>query len=190
MSARLKEEPSDRLFQPSSLLKRYVSKIVDAASGSPILDLACGSGRNAIYLAGFGCTVICLDRELSRLQAAQTLLRGLSNEKDLVSRLISLQADLARDPWPFGSGVLGGIVNVHFLSTALFPWFKRSLRTGGLLLLETVSGHGANYLELPEEGELKAALGKAFNLEFYQERKVGPRSCDAVTVRLLARRTK
>jgi len=70
----------------------------------------------------------------------------------------------------------------------LFPLFARSLVPGGCLLLETVAGRGGNYLELPQEGELKAVLGFAFDLEFYEERLVGPSDCNAVVVKLLARR--
>jgi hypothetical protein len=83
---------------------------------------------------------------------------------------------------------VGGIINVHFLLPALFPFCESSLSPGGYLLLETVPGCGGNYLELPKAGGIRSALGKAFDFEFYKEGKVGPRGYDAVTVQLLARR--
>jgi hypothetical protein len=43
-------------------------------------------------------------------------------------------------------------------------------------------------MELPKAGEMRLALGKAFDFEFYKESKVGPRGYDAVTVQLIARR--
>jgi len=55
-------------------------------------------------------------------------------------------------------------------------------------LLETVSGHGENYLELPQRGELRAVLKPAFDLAFYEERPAGPSEQRAVAVKLLARR--
>jgi hypothetical protein len=96
--------------------------------------------------------------------------------------------DLFTDPWPFGVSRAGGIVNVHFLLPSLFPSFESSITPGGYLLLETVPGCGGNYLQLPKAGELRAALERSFDLEFYKERKVGPVSFDAVTVQLLGRR--
>jgi hypothetical protein len=72
----------------------------------------------------------------------------------------------------------------------LFPFFEDSLSPGGCLLFETVPGCGGNYLELPKAGQLKGLLGKAFDIEYYKEAKVGPADYDAVTVRLLASRLK
>ena len=96
--------------------------------------------------------------------------------------------DLVHDPWPFGVGIVGAIINVHFVLPALFPLFESSLLPGGYLLIETVPAHGGNYLELPRAGDLRVAFQSAFDLEFYKERKAGPGNYDAVTVKLLARR--
>jgi SAM-dependent methyltransferase len=166
--------------EPSTLVRRFGSKIVAAAIGKPILDVACGSGRNALFLAALGCTVICVDRDLCKLQNQKRHLR--------VSRKLILRPmDLVKDSWPFGPCTVGGIVNVHFLLPQLFPHFHRSLSPGGYLLVETVPGHGGNYLELPKARELRIALEKGFEIELYKETKVGPTDYDAVTVRLLAR---
>jgi SAM-dependent methyltransferase len=172
----------DRL-EPSALVRRFGSKIAAAALGKPILDVACGSGRNAIFLATLGCSIICVDRDVTRLQN-QKLPLPVSRQ------LILRQLDLVKDSWPFGSCAVGGIVNVHFLLPELFPLFEYSLSPGGYLLLETVPGCGGNYLELPKARELREALGKGFDIEFYKEARVGPADYDAVTVRLLAGRLK
>ena len=99
-----------------------------------------------------------------------------------------MKVDFLIDPRPFRQRTLGGILNVHFLSSRLFPLFEKSLIPGGYLLLETVPGHGGNYLELPEAGMIKKVLQAAFRLEFHKERRVGPEDCKAVTVQTLARR--
>jgi SAM-dependent methyltransferase len=170
------------IFGVSPLVRRFASRIAVAASGDPILDVACGSGRNAALLLELGCRVVCIDKD-------QT---GLQNQLSRLpcSGAVTLQhLDLARDPWPFGAESVGGIINVHFLRPALFPCFERSLRKGGYLLLESVPGCGKNYLELPSAGEVQSALGRAFDFEFYKERKVGPHDSDAVTVKAVARRS-
>jgi SAM-dependent methyltransferase len=161
--------------EPSALVRRFGSKIAAAAVDKPIVDVACGSGRNAIFLATLGCTVICVDRDLTRLPKQKSPLR-------LSRKLIFRQMDLAKDSWPFGPRSVGGIINVHFLLPKLLPLFHRSLSPGGYLLVETVPGHGGNYLELPKAQELRIALEKGFDIELYRETKVGPTNYDAVTV--------
>lgn len=96
--------------------------------------------------------------------------------------------DLVHDPWPFGAGTAGAIINVHFLLPALFPLFEDSLLPGGHLLIETVPAHGGNYLELSRAGQLRSALQGAFDFEFYKERKAGPGNYDAVTAQVFAKR--
>jgi hypothetical protein len=147
------------LLEASPLVRRFAARIVDAAGNAPILDVASGMGRNAMIFAQLGCTVICLDKN-------QDLLRRLPNNP----RILPMQMDLATDRWLFGRSHLGGIVN------------------GGYLLIETVPAHGNNFLELPKEGELRSALERAFDFDFYQEKKAGPPEYKKVTVRLLARR--
>jgi SAM-dependent methyltransferase len=174
-------------LEPSAMIRRYGSKIAAASFDKPILDVACGSGRNALFLWSLGYTVICMDRDLSGLQAQ--LSRGMDGDSVRASkRLILLQIDLKVDRWPFQQHSVGGIINVHFTLPALFPHFGSSLVQNGYLLIETVPGCGGNYLELPRKGELKAAFESSFAFEVYKERPVGPSDRNAVTVKLLARR--
>src|SRR5258708_29373224 len=175
------------LYEPCPLVRRFSSKMAAAASNRPILDVACGSGRNALHLWQLGCTVICIDNDLQRLTAQNpSLSPGIPTTAR--QRLILKQIDLLKDPWPFGSSTAGGIVSVHFLTSTLLPLFESSLSPGGYLLLETVPGHGGNYLQLPRSGELRTVLARGFDIEFYRERKVGPPGHGAVSVRLLAKR--
>lgn len=166
--------PPQRDLTPSAFVRTCAEKLVQAARGRPILDVACGSGRNGWHLASLGCEVIFADRDLTPLHDR--------------ARCASIEIDLARNPWPFARGALGGIVVVHFLLSGLFPHFAASLAPGGYLLLETVPGCGRNYVELPTAGNLRQELTGDFTFEKYRERTVGPPGCGAVTVRILARR--
>ena len=179
---KLRPEDIDRLT-PSPLIRRFGSKIVNAAIDKPVLDAACGSGRNAIFLATLGRSIICVDRDLTNLQSQKLSL-------PLSRRLILLQLDFVKDAWPFEPCTLGGIVNVHFFLPELFPVFRRLAVTGWLSSLRNGSRPRWQLLELPKAGQLKGLLGKAFEIEYYKEAKVGPPDYDAVTVRLLARRLK
>jgi SAM-dependent methyltransferase len=181
MDARARSK-ARQLDEPTPLVRRFAAKIADASGGLPILDVACGSGRNAFPLRKLGCTVICIDRDLSRLPIPSDLSGPAAPE------LIPRQMDLLKDGWPFRESSIGGIINIHFFCPLLFPAFERSLAPRGYLLLETVPGCGGNYLELPKAGTVRSSFGRVLDFEYYHERKVGPKGVDAVTVRMLARR--
>ncbi len=167
------------------MLRRFASRIIDFSQEAPILDVACGAGRNAIFLIRSGCRVVCIDKDLRALRK-----RCIpdSSRDNYCDNLQLREIDLVHDPWPFESGTAGAIISVHFLLPALFPHFENSLLPGGYLLIETVPAHGGNYLELPRAGELRSALQSAFDFEYYRERKAGPGNYDAVTVQLVAKR--
>jgi len=167
---------------PSVFVKKCATKMLAALDG-PIADVACGSGRNAFYLAGLGATVVALDRNLDQLRS----LYGASRSR--LKRRIRLQEiDFVTDPWPFGPLTLGGACLVHFLHQPLFRQLAMSIKPGGYLLIETMGSQGGNYVELPRERDLRRILGRSFALEIYEERHAGPAEVDAVAVRLLGRR--
>jgi len=186
----MKRAPEDGInhgLKPSTLVRRFATQIADLAAGKPVIDVACGSGRNALALAQLGCHVICVDKDLAGLEANIALLRP-TGLRQVTEKLSLTQLDLVEDSWPFASSIAGGIINVHFLLPKLFPLFERSLSPGGYLLLETVPGCGGNYLELPRSEEVRSAFEKKFEIEWYKERKVGPAGYDAVTVQIFAKK--
>lgn len=93
------------------------------------LDVACGAGRNALFLARNGFTVMAVDISWEGLQRLAR--RGRSQSLDVHP----VHADLQRFAFPPNSFDL--IINTRFLLRSLFPAFRASLRPGGLLLLET-----------------------------------------------------
>jgi hypothetical protein len=133
-----------------------------------------------LALSRLGATVICIDKDLTRLRSHGHL---TSSEQ-----LKPYQLDLEKELWPFGKAEAGGIINVHFLLPSLFSSFRTSLAGGGYLLIETVPGCGGNYLQLPKAGELQSAFADDFDFLFYRERKVGPAGYDAVAVQFVAKR--
>ena len=166
---------------PSKLVRQFGPRIFAAAAGMPVLDVACGSGRNALFLAELGCAVTCIDNDPSRLRSL-----SVAGYQYSTAQLKIWQMDLTKDDWPFAKCSVGGIVNIHFFLPRLFALFGACLSPGGYLLFETPPGHGGNYQELPEAGKVRSALAGLFHLELYKERRVGPPQCDAVVVQALA----
>ncbi len=118
------------------------------------LDVACGRGRHALWLAERGLDTVAVDRDAEAVQAVQheARRRGL----DVDARVQDLETDHAS----LGDALYDVIVVVHYLHRPLFPALVRALRPGGLLIYETFTraqaarGKPTNPAFLLESGEL------------------------------------
>jgi SAM-dependent methyltransferase len=120
-----------------------------AIAGCSALDLACGQGRHARFLARLGHPVHAVDRDAAALAA----LRGLPG-------ITAVQADLESGSWPLGTLRFGCIVVTNYLHRPLFPAIVDALEDDGLLLYETFAagnerfGRPSNPAFLLKPGEL------------------------------------
>jgi len=108
---------------PSPWVERWAPLI---ASGAVVLDLACGYGRHARFLAARDCSVVAVDRDEQAL-AALADVRGIR----------PVMADLEGAPWPFGTDGFDAIIVTNYLHRPLFPHLTAALRPDGVLLYET-----------------------------------------------------
>jgi len=108
---------------PSAWVRRFARLIVP---GGAVLDLACGEGRHARYLAGLGCRVEALDRDSAALAA-------LSGVAGVATHCI----DLEQSPWLCAEGSFDGIIVTNYLHRPLAPRLIKALRPGGILIYET-----------------------------------------------------
>ena len=176
-----------RAFTASRSILKFGVDIVTAARGRPIVDVACGGGRNSAWLSHLGGKVIALDVDLHAIARSRSEDMGLDFAAAL-TRVSLLEIDLVKDAWPFTPNSLGGIVNIHFLHLPLLAAFAESLGMEGRLMLETVEDRGENHRELPPHGEVRRRLGSSLKFIHYLERPVKRENVDAVTVRLFALR--
>jgi tellurite methyltransferase len=103
------------------------------------LDVACGAGRNALFLAERGWRVVGVDLSVEGLRRMGRRARGRGLS------VLPVLGDAGR--FEVRAGAFDLVVNTHFLLRAAFPLLRSSLRPGGLLLFETFS-----ILELEELG--------------------------------------
>ncbi|AIE85184.1 class I SAM-dependent methyltransferase [Fimbriimonas ginsengisoli] len=122
-------QPSEpmRLWEPNPLLARYV----DAAQAGNAIDLACGTGRDAIFLASAGWRVTAVDvledaLERGKLSASRLL-------GDAASRIEWICADVSTVAIP----KVDLATIFFFLDRDLVRRAVTALRPGGTLLLET-----------------------------------------------------
>ena len=93
------------------------------------LDVACGKGRNAIYLAGRGFVVTAIDI------SAVALEKGWKQAEERSLSIDWQQADLEQLQFPAADYDL--IVNINYLQRSLIPQIKTALKTGGHVIVET-----------------------------------------------------
>jgi SAM-dependent methyltransferase len=119
------------------------------------LDVACGRGRHAIWLAERGSSVVALDRSTEAIASLQQEAdrRGLP----IAASVVDLEAGTVSP----GIDTFDVVVVVHYLHRPLFPALIAALRPGGLLIYETFTraqaarGKPTNPDFLLEEGELR-----------------------------------
>jgi SAM-dependent methyltransferase len=148
--------PAEAPDEPAALLRAELERLRAAAALGPVLDLACGGGRNALAVAAAGLRVVGLDRDRERLGrlARGARARGL--------RIPLLRADLEGGLGiPLASGSCAAVLVFRYLHRPLAGEIERVLRPGGLLLYETftlrhrdVAQHPSNPAFLLEPGEL------------------------------------
>lgn len=124
---------------PNPLLLRYSSLLKDEALEGPILDLACGTGENGLFVAGLGLPVVLADRSSESLDVA----RRSAGERGLTVRL--WQVDLETGGNPLEEECYRAILVFHYLHRPLIPSIRQAIRGGGVLIYETFTVEQPKY---------------------------------------------
>lgn len=102
--------------------------------GMQVLDIACGEGRNSVWLARQGCEVTGID--ISPLALAKA--RALASDQS--ARVTFEEADLHTWTWPVSACDAVVCIFIQFAApegrAALFARMLDALRPGGLLFLQ------------------------------------------------------
>jgi SAM-dependent methyltransferase len=107
-----------------------VEKYIGHAKVGHAIDVACGTGRNAHYLADLGFTVDAVDISDYAL-----------NKVKKSAMINKIDADL--DKYNLTPNKYDLIVNVNYLNRRLVSQMKDALKSGGILMFETfIVAHG------------------------------------------------
>jgi len=138
---------------PSEFLVEFAAKL--PATGRA-LDLACGRGRNAVWLARRGFDVDAVD--VSTIALAKAM--SLAGRHGVADRVHTIEAELSTALPPL-TGPYDVVMCLHFRSPAIWPAMRELVAPGGVLLIETLARHPSNLDVAPEflgePGELLAA---------------------------------
>ena len=143
-----------------------VERYAQLATEKNTLDIACGMGRNAKFLASQGFEVDALDISSIAIESLQNIENINAKEVDFDTYILEENRyDL--------------IVCTHFLKRELFPQILKALKEDGLFIFETFMHHPENSKApsnrsfLLEEGELEVTFDEHYELlhisEFMEE---------------------
>lgn len=139
---------------PSAILTKYAV----LASVGKALDIACGNGRNSIFLAERGFSVDAVDISTT----ATDRLAGKDPNVNIIC------TDL--DTWTIPLNHYSLIVNIRFLDRRLFPMIQAGLKPGGVLIFESfMDGLEKKYCLM--QNELIRAF-TSLRVVYYEEKKV------------------
>jgi len=158
--------------EPSITLQNFSS----LAFHGNALDIACGNGRNSIFLADKGFVVDAVD--ISTI--AVNNFTGVNPNINVICQDI--------DFWEIPSDKYDIIVNIRFLDRRLFPIIKEGLKPGGVLIFESFLGREKNKYCL-KQNELLDVF-KSFYIVYYKEEKLEYSNTFDYTVSFVAIKSK
>lgn len=143
--------------------KLLISLVKELKAGKA-LDLACGTGRNAIFLAENDWQVTAVDNSAVGIEIAGE--RAAEKNVEVDFRV----ADLEKGEFKIEENAYDLICDFYYLQRELFAEMKRGLKTGGIII-STIHIYGEDEEAgrfLLREGELKEFF-KDFEILHYHE---------------------
>ena len=154
-----------RSREESHLLRTYIKK----ESGLYALDLACGAGRNALYLAENGYKVEAVDIAAVALETLQSEVTKRGLEDRLLTRLMDL------DAYRTEIEQFDLVIMMNFLDREVIRHTQKVLKNGGRYIVETYMASDENeksnakVSNLLQAGELKRLFDDRFEVLYYDE---------------------
>lgn len=130
---------------------KLLIELAENLKAGNVLDLACGTGRNAIFLAEKGFKVTAIDNSVVGIEIA----KQRAKEKGL--KIDFRVADLEKDEFAIEENAYDLVCDFYYLQRELFAEMKKGVKASGLIISTIhIYGEGENEGRfLLKEGELK-----------------------------------
>ena len=131
-------------FNPHHLLEAFSYYL----STGEALDLGCGNGRNALYLASLGCSVTAVDQQEAAVETVRTRAEEYSADVNVVQSKIE---DFSLEPESFDTVVL--VNSFQFVSDGdrVIEDIKAALKPGGTFFLQCFSLEEPRFVDADPE---------------------------------------
>lgn len=149
---------------PAAEPHRLLISLVEKLAPGKALDLACGAGRHAVFLAEKGWRVTAVDNSAVGLEIA----RKRAREKNLA--IDFRRADLEKGEFAIAENAFDLICDFYYLQRDLFAAMKKGLKSGGIIVA-AIHIYGADEPAgrfTLREGELKEFF-EGFEIIHYHE---------------------
>lgn len=172
--------------KPAELLLDHIGLLKSLERSFPVLDLACGKGRNGLVLAPLAILVEFADKSSESL----VVVRRRLAKGNLPGKV--WQVDLERhEDRVFAGKHYSAILGFCYLHRPLFRELKKVLMPGGLVIYETFTvdqprfgrPHNPDFLLRP--GELKKIFGDWETLHYFEGTQENP---DRAIAQIVARK--
>ena len=170
-------------MEPSQLLVRAVNSLAPGRA----LDIACGAGRHAIFLAERGWQVTAVDASHVGIEITKERAR----ERGVV--VDTRVADLEQGEFSIGPETYDLIIVFYYLQRDLFPQIRAGVRPGGTVVAaihivdDSPDAKPMNPAFLLDPGELRAEF-QGWVIEYYREGRPHDDDHKRRTAEIIARR--
>jgi SAM-dependent methyltransferase len=133
-------------LQHSSLLDKYFLplKTIQTNINAPVLDLACGKGRNGLYLVENDIKVVFSDINDESLEQVGQSLNNMEEAKQKLAQC--WQVDFEQiDMSPLKGKSFSAIMVFRYLHRSLFEQLKQAIKPGGMIIYETFTEQQAQF---------------------------------------------
>ena len=120
----------DAQLNASPWVRRFATQI---PKGGLVLDLACGAGRHAIFMADLGYSVLAVDQDIRLI------------EQNTNSLITSRAMNLELTEWPLDGLEFSGIVVTNYLYRPHWDQLPKMLSKEGVLIYETFAQGNAQF---------------------------------------------
>lgn len=175
------EKSTHKSTTPAQLLVEH-SSLFKTETPLKVLDLACGSGRNGLYLTSFGHQLTFIDKDISSLK--QNLSEGEPHT--------CYQWDLETENSPqLPSNSFDIVLVFNYLYRPILEQIKASLKPGGILIYETfitqqaTIGRPRNPSFLLKSDEL-TQLCHGWEIDYSFEGKITEKGHDSYKAQIIA----
>ena len=131
-------------MQHSPLISKYLKQLkgLNTNQQSTVLDLACGSGRNGLYLIENGIPVTFADVNAAAIEQVQQHAAKLKNKQQANFWLTDFERE---NETSLADKLFSAIMVFRYLHRPLFTQIKQAIMPNGLIIYETFTTDQAQF---------------------------------------------
>jgi len=133
-------------LQHSPLIEKYLTQLKSIKTDEQlsVLDLACGSGRNGLYLIENNISVTFADVNGESLEQIEQTLTALDEDKQKLAQC--WQVDFEQESTsPLKGKSFSAVMVFRYLHRPLFEQIKQAIKPGGMIVYETFTVQQAQF---------------------------------------------